>query len=283
MSAESGPTPEEMGIETIGPWNENVKLSTELAEQDKIQWEKPQIIFMIGLPRSGKSTVGTVMEMDMAAEGLPAMYMGSDLVRNELEVEIEKDLEEKGLTRGTEEFANAKAAELYSPENRQRVYDQLYAAAGAHVREENGIVIVDATHITADKRREAYDKVMQAYHADGNQNMVRATFIEVENDHENAVRIFEQDNERIEAARKGLVPDEAKVDKPVKPHYLQFDKSQATLSIRERDAALYQPPQEIRHIKIINNFDNVDDLIAHVRNDVLAKKPESIDTLWDID
>lgn len=309
MSEGSGPTPEELGItpeqintirmidvekatdyatKGIKPedyyekrWNETILLSDELSEDQRIQWTKPQLIVMGGMPRSGKSTVGTTIEREFNIEGIPCIYLASDITRNKLKEKIEAELLSEGFVRGTDEFANEREARLYSPENRQKVYDQLYAEAGNFMRETGGIAIVDATHITEKSRTQAYESIKSAYGATAD-GTPPVTYLEVSNSLDHALDIFKKDQERIEMLRKGYEVEMQSPEKPKPAHYLPFDVSEAHPGIRKRDEARYEPILT-KHIKVVNGYKSADELINHVKRDLFAKKPENIDTLWDTD
>lgn len=361
--AEKGITPEDYYKRR---WDETIQLSDELSEKDKIQWTKPQLLLMGGLPRSGKSTVATTIERQFVQEGIPCRYFGSDLIRNKIKDEIEAQLLLDGFEVGSTAFADEREKRLYSDENRQRVYNALYKKAGEFMRESNGIAIVDATHITQDKRENAYNAIMEAYeqnpngetdsevnspsavignHAtnregdnaasrqgeteskingpdtvidnqdanregdtdgesgaeldtrnikSGNTGLANSgginkeikqpdfTYIEVSNDIQQALDIFEKDKARIDAHRKGFNIGQHGGDKLQKPGYLPYDISEAHPKTRIRDEKLYEPIMT-KHIKVINKYSTPEELINHVQNSMLAQKPETISSLMDID
>lgn len=346
--AEKGITPEDYYKRR---WDETIQLSDELSEKDKIQWTKPQLLLMGGLPRSGKSTVATTIERQFVQEGIPCRYFGSDLIRNKIKDEIEAQLLLDGFEVGSTAFADEREKRLYSDENRQRVYNALYKKAGEFMRESNGIAIVDATHITQDKRENAYNAIMEAYEQNPNgesgtdlgdhaasregetdsevrspsavivnhatnregdnaasrqgeteskingpgtvsdsrdaytsqeKAMPSFTYIEVSNDIQQALDIFEKDKARIDAHRKGFNIGQHGGDKLQKPGYLPYDISEAHPKTRIRDEKLYEPIMT-KHIKVINKYSTPEELINHVQNSMLAQKPETISSFWDID
>lgn len=309
MSEQSGPTPEEMGITSIVPentvrlidvvkateyaekgvspekyyekrWDETILLSDELTEEQKLQWTKPQIFMVSGMSRSGKSIALHAIEREYLAEGIETSYFSSDTARLAIAEEVEKDLKEK-IAQGAlapQDYARVREEMIYSPTNKQRVYEMVYKAAGEALKE-GGIVFVDATHLTDKSRHQAYDMIQGAYGED----LPNFTFLEVSNSREHAQSLLDKDKERREKLRQGEVTaEQAKTSlHPKGDYFFPIDLSEAHDKIRDRDELTYEPLMEM-HIKIINNYPDEKGLVDHIKT-IFAKKPEKIDTLWDIE
>lgn len=310
MSEQSGPTPEEMGITSIVPdnivrladvvkateyaekgvppekyyarrWDETILLSDELTEEQKLQWTKPQIFMVSGMSRSGKSIVLHAIEREYLAEGIKTSYFASDNARVAIAEEVEKELKEK-IEQGVlsaQDYARTREEMIYSPKNKQRVYEMVYKAAGEKLKE-GGIVFVDATHLTDKSRKQAYEMIVGAYEQD---DLPGFTFLEVSNSREHAQRLLDTDKDRREKLRQGEITAELARTSlhPKGLYHFPIDLSEAHDGIRDRDEISYEPLME-KHIKVINNYPDEKGLVDHVKS-MFAKKPENIDTLWDIE
>ncbi len=297
MSEQSGPTPEEMGIKHdvrmvdlekatqyavkgIAPeeyyrkrWDETILLSDELTEAQKIQWEVPQIIMFGGMSRSGKSTGILACERMFATEGIPTAYFGSDSARKPIIAEVEENLKKLNEIEPMtpEEYAKVREDMIYSKQNKERVYDAVYRAAGEELRENGGVVFVDATHLTDEKRQQAYEAIAQAY---GVGELPKFTFIEISNTFEHAQELLKKDEDRRERLRKGEGTSEAdqSAEHPKGPSYYPIDLSEAHEDIRKRDENTYEPMME-KHIKVINRYATAEELANHVKT-MFARKPK---------
>lgn len=229
--------------------------SRNLPESEKLTDDHPQLIMMVGLPRSGKSVVAEEIKRTYEEMGVKCKYLSTDIVRKPLITEINQQLLTEGYNAGTDAYETERRNRLYSEENKQFIYDAMYQIAGEYMRDEGGIVIFDGLHVTEEKRDTTLKGVKKVF---GSEQPAVLRIIEVANSEEKASQIFEADAERYKRVVRGLAePGD--------------DLSEAHQGIREREKDRYEPIKQ-PHIKIVNDYESADALARHVRDNLFPKK-----------